>query len=232
MKRYLSLIIIFISAALALSAEEADYKLEVQNFTELKVTDAINVVYHCSQDSAGWAYFRCDPSISSKLLFSNNKSCLHIQVASDGEIIVNLPTIHVYSNVLAKVENAADSTVTVLGNVMVPKFSAKLMGNGAIIVKYVETGQLSASITTGNGHIVLNSGTATTESLSSVSTGTIEAGGIKAKKVKVKLFGTGDIDCTAEETLTIYGAGSGSVYYKGEPQISNRSLGIKALKVN
>ena len=105
MTKYLFPLFIFLaSASNALHAETADYKLEVQDFSELKVTDNINVVYHCSSDSAGWVYFTCDPEVSSKLLFSNDKACLHIQVAADEVSLDKLPVVHVYSSALERLK--------------------------------------------------------------------------------------------------------------------------------
>lgn len=214
-------------------AEAADYKLDVQDFTELKVTDNINVEYHCSSDSAGWAYFTCEPEVSSKLIFSNNKSCLHIQVTTDELAPTDvLPTLHVYSSMLAKVENDSDSTITIVNNVPVPSFKCRVVGNGTVIVNNVDANSVEAAITTGKGHIVIVNGKSQKAKLSNIGTGPLEAGALKARSVKVTLFGTGDIDCTATESLSIYGAGSGKVYYNGNPEkISNRSLGVKAFPV-
>lgn len=222
-----------LASVFVVSAEEpADYKLEVLDFTELKVTDDINVDYHCSADSAGWAYFTCDPSVSSMLLFTNNKSCLHIQVATDGIAPVGLPTIHVYSSSLSKVENASDSTMTITSDVPVKNFNGKVIGNGTLIVNNVEAVVFEASIATGKGHIVLNGCKAQRAKLSNVGTGPIEAGGLVADDVKAILFGTGDVDCTVTGSLSVFGAGSGKVYYGGNPtKVSNRSLGVKAFPV-
>lgn len=232
--RHIFSLLSFLAAAIAMMAgEPADYKLEVLDFTELKVTDNINVDYHCSSDSAGWAYFTCDPDVASMLMFTNNKSCLHIQVANDGNVIEGLPTLHVYSSSLAKVENSSDSTLRVLSNVPVEKFVGRVVGNGTLVITNVDAGQIDASIDTGKGHIVIYDGKARKAKLSNTGTGTIEAGGLKANRVKVMLFGTGDVDCTALESLSTFGAGSGKVYYSGNPaKITNRSLGVKAFPVS
>lgn len=233
MKEYICGMVCLLVSAVAVSAgQPADYKLEVLDFTELKVTDDINVVYHCSADSAGWAYFTCDPSLSSMLLFTNNKSCLHIQVAADGMTLKELPTIHVYSSSLSKVENASDSTMTIMSDVSVKNFRGKVIGNGTLIVNNVEATVFEASIATGKGHIVLNGCKAQRAKLSNVGTGPIEAGGLVAGDVKAILLGTGDVDCTATGSLSVFGAGSGKVYYGGNPaKVSNRSLGVKAYPV-
>lgn len=212
--------------------EAADYKLEVLDFTELKVTDAVNVTYHCSADSAGWAYFSCEPDVAQRLLFTNNKSQLHIQVDNSDGFNHPLPMVHVYSSSLAKVDNSADSTVIVASNTAVQSFKARIVGNGSLIARNIQAGQIDAGINTGKGHLVI-SGTATKVKLSNVGTGTIEAGSLKGRVVKVMMLGTGDIDCYATESLSIYGTGSGKIYYSGHPEkIINRSLGVKAFAMD
>lgn len=214
------------------ASEPADYKLEVLDFTELQITNNINVDYICSADSAGFAYFTCKPEMASKLIFTNNKGCLKIQLDTDGTDSIGVPTIRVYSSSLNKAENASDSTVRILSNAPVQNFRARVVGNGLMIVKHIETNTLEANVATGRGRVVIQGGQARQAKLSSVGTGPVEAGMLHARKVKAILFGTGDIDCTATETLTVYGAGSGKVFYAGNPEkIVNRGLGIKLFPV-
>lgn len=232
MKKYIALVFGALFTVSANAQTPEDYKLEVKDFDQLKVTDGINVDYYCSDDSAGMAYFTCVPAMAPKLMFSNNKNCLHIQVASGDEILTDLPTIRVYSTSLQKVENASDSTVRVVKAAPVPVFKSKVIGNGTLIITDIEANTVEASIQTGKGHIVISKGKAQKVKLSNVGTGPIEAGGLQGKEVKATLFGTGDVDCTATQKLLIYGAGSGKVYYNGNPeQVSNRSLGVKAFPV-
>lgn len=218
--------------ALTSAALGADYKMEVMDFTELKVTDNINVDYRCSADSAGWVFFSCEPEMASKLIFTNNNSCLHVQVAMDEDPHIGLPTITVCSAALGKVQNESDSTVRVLSNVPVKQFNAKVVGNGTLIVTNIEAANVVAGISTGKGHVVINNGKAVNAKLTNIGTGPIEAGGLTAAKVKAYVIGTGDVDCTATESLTVYGAGSGKVYYSGNPaKVTNRSMGVKAFSV-
>lgn len=233
MKKYALLLTLFLSLWCAMPSLGADYKLEVLDFSELKVTDGINVDYICSADSAGWVYFSCEPEMSSKLIFSNNKSCLHVQVAADDQVLTGLPTIRVYSSFLTKVENQNDSTIRVVSNSILPSFKCRVIGNGTIIVNNIQANSVEAAITTGKGHIVFARGVAKTAKFRNVSTGPIEGGGLDAQEVKAFVLGTGDIDCTARKALTVYGAGSGKVYYSGHPEkVVNRSIGVKAFPVD
>lgn len=229
----LSALIIFVLATIVASAADiADYRLEVEDFDQLKVSDGVNVIYTCSEDSAGWAYFSCSPEMAERLMFTNNKSQLHIQVDLQDEVITNLPTLHVYSRGLNKVENSSDSTVIIENNCVVQNLKIRQIGNGMIIFNDIQAGSVEATISTGKGHLVLN-GNAGRVKLSNVGTGPIEAGNLVARNVKVIMLGTGGIDCNATESISVYGAGSGKVYYAGHPEkVTNRSLGVKSIAVD
>ena len=69
--------------------------------------------------------------------------------------------------------------------------------------------------------------------LNNIGTGPIEAGALKGKEVKCWVLGTGNIDCNASESLSIVGAGSGTVYYTGDPKtVTNRTIGVKAVAMD
>lgn len=232
MKKTIVLSLALLAAVSAASAKKSLYKLDVGDFSELKVTDGINVEYNCSTDSAGWAYFECDPATAQMLMFTNKKNSLQIQVASDGAKVENLPTIKVYSMTLQKVENSGDSMVRVERTLPVRDFKASIVGNGTLVVADIKTHKAEFAIRTGNGHLVAN-GSTREANLRNVGTGKLEASGLQAEVVKCNILGTGPIDCNASVSLTITGAGSGKVYYGGTPsKISNRSIGVKAYSMD
>lgn len=232
MKRILIALYILGLSVLTCLGQKNDYKLQIEDFSALRVTNSLNVDYFASADSAGWAYFTCSAEMASMLIFTNNKNQLTIELASDGVAYDDLPTIRVYSRSLTKVENAADSTVRVVRNTPVPNFKGKVIGNGRLEISNLEANTVDVSIATGRGHIVVYDGVTQQAKISSVGTGPIECGGLLARKIKTVVFGTGDIDCSPIEQLSVYGAGSGKVYYSGNPEkIVNRSLGVKVIKV-
>ena len=186
-------------------------------------------MYHESADSAGVAVYTATPEIADKILFESSPKRLKIAVANDETAIIkDLPTVHVYSTTLGKVENSGDSTVAVhLGGVALPTFKARLVGNGTLIVDGIYVNSIEGRISTGNGRLSLAGRTATAK-LSNMGTGSIEAGSLEAKDVKCWMIGTGPVDCNATENLNVIGAGSGTVYYTGNPsKVTNRSIGVK-----
>ncbi|MDE5596159.1 MAG: DUF2807 domain-containing protein [Muribaculaceae bacterium] len=214
------------------TAQKSMYKLDVGDFSEFKVNDGINVEYNCSTDSAGWAYFECDAATAQKLMFTNKKNSLVIQIDAEGTTISDLPTLRIYSMTLQKVENSGDSVVRIGRMVPVREFKASVVGNGTLIIDNVQTHKADLSIRTGNGHLVAN-GSTREANLRNVGTGRLEASGLKSERTKCNVFGTGPIDCNASASLTVTGAGSGKVYYGGTPQtITNRAIGVKAISMD
>ncbi len=229
--KYITLMICLLMGFGAHCAEMSRYELDVNDFSELKVVEGINVDYVCNPDSAGKAVFYTTPDLASVLMFTNNKNKLEMQIATDGIDYENIPTVTVYSNFLTKVENSGDSTVRVLDVAPGPRFKANLIGNGRIVVRKVNATQVDASINSGNGTIVIK-GKCTVAKLSNVGVGAIEADELEAVDVKCILVGTGSVGCSVRQNLTVIGTGSGKVYHKGTPEkVTNRSLGIKIVPI-
>lgn len=194
---------------LAAAAQTKNYALKLDDFAELSVTDGINVVYHVMPDSAGYVTFTCDQPMADKLMFTSGKKRLKIQVAfDDSGPIPGLPTVHAYSSAIDKIENAGDSTLVVRLNGPQTKLKLRVVGNGTMIVHDIYANSVDAGISTGHGHLVLN-GRAARLKLVNIGTGPIEAGGVDAKEVRCWAVGTGPIDCSPSESLTVLGAGSG-----------------------
>lgn len=232
MKRTIIILAAAMACSLAATAQTKDYSLKLDDFTELSVTDGINVVYHTNPDSAGYVTFTCDQPMADKLMFTSGKKRLKIQVAFDDSApLPGLPTVHAYSSTIEKIENCGDSTLTATLDGPLAKLKLRIVGNGTMIVNGIYANSVDAGISTGHGHLVLNGRTARLK-LVNIGTGPIEAGGTEAKDVKCWAVGTGPIDCSPSESLTIVGAGSGKVYYRGKPaKITNRAIGVKAVAV-
>lgn len=224
----LSMALLMVSSA-AISETATHYELDVKEFSELKVVDGINVNYVCNADSAGKAVFTTTANLASVLMFSNNGGKLEMQIATDGINYRNLPTVTVYSNFLTRVENCGDSTVKVMNVEPCPRFKARLIGNGRLVVRNLNRVlNLEADIRTGNGTLVID-GSCDAAKYNTTGSGVIQADEMKANNVKCTLAGTGSIGCWVSDKLTIIGAGSGKVYYRGTPkEIKNHSIGVKA----
>ena len=207
------------------------YRLNVMDFSELKVINSINVTYESRTDSAGWAVFCCAPHQASMLMFSYDKNRLSVLLADDVDGTCDIPSIKVYSSALTKVENYGDSTVKVLNPHPASNLKLQVIGNGTIEAEGIHVTNLTAAITTGSGNLVLQ-GLAQKANYRNVGTGAIDAERLEAAQVRCSIFGTGPVNCYPTDILRVYGAGSGKVCYRGEPhKINNRSLGVKVVDI-
>lgn len=225
-KMFLS-IIATVVAMVANAQDVTRYELDLGDFSELKVIEGINVDYKCNPDSAGKAVFYTTADKAAALMFTPKKTRLQIELAADCEGYTGLPTITVYSRFLTKVENCGDSLVRVLSVADCPEFKARIMGNGRLVVRKITAVTVNGSIDTGNGTLVINGSCDNARLSYTGGSGAIQADDLVAKDVKCTLWGTGSIGCHVTEKLTIVGASSGHIYYKGNPtKIKNNSVGI------
>lgn len=226
MKRLLPLLALLALTVTALRAET--FSLNVGEFSRLKVADGINVDYHrCESDSAGLVIFECDSKeLASVIGLTNQKEKLTVSFTTTNEEHTDIPTVHVYSSYLTAVENAGDSLVRVMSVKSCPEFKVRQIGNGRVVVRDITATKVSASISTGRGSVVLY-GKCDVASLSLTGTGLIQADGLSANTVRIKVLGTGSVGCYAQKELRITGMGSTSIYYKGSPSISNKAVGVK-----
>lgn len=204
------------------------YELNVKEFNELKVIEGINVNYVCNPDSAGKAVFTTTADLASILMFSNNNGKLEMQIATDGINYRNIPTVTVYSKFLTRIENSGDSTVKAISIAPCPRFKARLIGNGRLVVRDINATTIEADIRTGNGTLIIG-GKCESAKFNTTGSGVIQADEVEAGDVKCTLAGTGSIGCWPSGKLTIIGAASGKVHYRGTPsEIKNLSIGVKA----
>lgn len=215
----LSLFCAFFSV-LSASAEEkiSTYSLNVGRFDKINVVDDANVVFRCSADSTGYVMFRSTAKMADAYIFSNTDGTLKIQVDTRDIDNPDLPVIYVYSDFLISAVSSSGYTLKVEGNMPVPKFSAKLIGNGELIATGINASQVDVSLMTGNGTIVID-GITTKANFRVVGTGLINADALKAESVNCNFMGAGSLGCWAEKTLDTRGIGTTRIYYKGDPKI-------------
>lgn len=237
LRRLHIIVLTFIAAATALTVSAAkpsgqlkEYSFDVGQFTELKVMDNVNVVYHCNPDSTAKVYYLSLPDFENAFIFTNSGGCLKIQVTTEDIGKPDMPVIHVYSDFLNKVENASEFSVVVENPAPCPDFQARVVGNGSISVEGIKATNVSAKVTAGMGSITL-SGTCTDANFRMTGTGTIQADRLRCQQATCKILGSGSIGVNASKSLQVRGLGSTKVYYLGNPKIKH-SGGGKLIKMN
>ncbi len=137
-----------------------------------------------------------------------------------------LPTVTLHSKYLIKAVNNSDSTLRVLSVTNGPKFEAVVEGNGTLVLRDIQANEVKLNLRLGHGQIVAT-GVCDKLNVKFVGTGVIQADDLRAQNVSINCSGTGSVGVWGVEKLSIFGMGSTSVYYKGHPEIKNRSVGPK-----
>lgn len=232
MKKCMTALLWCVMLTAALLAQAQSHKVvKVGDFTSLKVSNNINVIYCADDEKAGTAEFDAHQSIANVFIFNNdNKGKLNIQLA-DYNLTKGVPTVTVYSSMLQEVINQSDSTIIINSIPDTPLFKAKTCNNGTIIIHGLNTITTELKEATGKGHIQADG---VTENLvcKLVGTGVIRALDLAAKEISCTMSGSGHIYChSTGGELKLKGFGSGKVHYTGTPsKIKVKKLGtLKAL---
>lgn len=217
MKKYLLIIALIAAVFFPAFARVRTFRQEVGRFDHLYIYDNVNVVYHAGKDTTGIVEYKVNSTDTDAFIISNNNGHLKIQVATEN-VTDTLPVIHLYSDRLFSVETSSEEVVKIQSNSAVPKFSARLIGNGELVVNNIKASEVETSLTTGNGTIVI-SGVCEKAVCKMLGTGTIQCDELKAQEVNCKIMGGGAIGCWPMTKLDIRGIGSTKIYYKGKPKI-------------
>lgn len=219
--------------AAATSQNLTTYTVNVGEFTDVRITDDLNVVYSNNPDSIGMAHFTCPKEMKGAILFSNNKKGkLTVQVATEWVENPKLPTLHIYSTNLRHLDNSGNLTCYIASPAPATELKLSTMANGRVVAHNVEADVVEASIVTGQGVIVVD-GHCREAKYKLTGTGEIQADGLTAKTVYCRIAGTGSIGCTPTESLTVKGVGTGKVYYRGTPSVTLKKLGpIKVIPLD
>lgn len=127
-----------------------------------------------------------------------------------------------------------DMTVSIAGSgdintesIRCNNLKTSIAGSGDMGIKNITAANVEASIA-GSGTIVL-SGTSQDASFSIAGSGDLFADGLEAKKVSSSISGSGEIKCFATDFLKVRTSGSGSVGYKGNPELDIPKKGLYKL---
>ena len=105
------------------------------------------------------------------------------------------------------------------------RMSLAVSGSGKIRLDDLRTDRVKASIS-GSGNLLIGSGGMAEDFDARISgSGSVKAEDFEAKNVEVHVSGSGNCSIHAVETLKARVAGSGSVYYSGNPQVDSSVSG-------
>ena len=92
------------------------------------------------------------------------------------------------------------------------------------MVRNVRATEVKASILTGKGTLVIYGECAKAQLKSVGGSSFLQADDLEAQQVKCSVTGNGTINCYAVDKLNVSGLGSGTVLYRGNPEIKKSAL--------
>jgi hypothetical protein len=99
-----------------------------------------------------------------------------------------------------------------------------ISGSGGITLEELKSGRVKAAVS-GSGNIVINGSGIADEFEASISgSGHVNAKGFEARDASVKIAGSGNCSVTSNGDLNAKIAGSGSIYYDGNPKNVDSSV--------
>lgn len=206
-------------------------KPRVEVYTSDNLIDLLEIVVENNTLKIGWkkgyniSYDKLNITVTAKelnsitiagsgdLLLKNglNTESLNLSIAGSGDIEgSNLQCSYLKSSV-------AGSGTVKLGEVKCKTLSLSIAGSGDMVMNGISTTDVKAHVS-GSGTLRL-SGTAEKAKFSVAGSGDIFADELKSKRVEGSISGSGDIKCHATEYLKARTSGSGSIGYKGNPEL-------------
>lgn len=146
---------------------------------------------------------------------------LKISVAGSGDIDGNNITC---SSLDISVAGSGDINGS---NITCDDLKVSVAGSGDMKLNNVTANTTSASVA-GSGTVVLK-GSTEEATYSVAGSGDLYASDLQAKKVSASVTGSGDIKCHATDFLKVRTSGSGSVGYKGNPELDYPKKGLYKL---
>ena len=222
-------------------------KMKIDKFEKISVAGSMDVSYKQKAGSPDLEIYTSD-NIIDLLDIQVKGSTLHIGFKKNTKVSYDKLEVRVTSPDLSGVSLAGsgdfifanglktenDLSISVAGSgdinaqaITCNSLKTSVAGSGDIHIKNITATDVEASIA-GSGTIVL-SGTAQDASYSISGSGDLFAEGLEAQKVNTSIAGSGDIKCFATKFLKVRTSGSGSVGYKGEPQLDIPKKGLYKL---
>lgn len=218
------------------------------NFNAVKLMGSPDVVYTQTDGKTHIEIYGSDNIVDLLDVFVEKGTLIvkfknNTQIQNDGklEVRVSAPALNkmeVYGSgdiTLAKgITTNKDIAFSVNGsgdidgsNISCSQLTVAVNGSGDIKLNNLKTESTGVQVN-GSGDITL-SGTTQTANYSVSGSGDISAAKLKADKVSAKVAGSGDITCHAVTYLKARTSGSGSIAYKGKPEIDSSKKGLRKL---
>ncbi|KAA6324576.1 hypothetical protein EZS27_026108 [termite gut metagenome] len=222
--------------------------VETDHFNAISLSGSLNVVYTQTDDEVHVEVYGSDNIVDLLDVYTKNGSLIvgfkkNVQVYNGKEV-----EVRVFAPSLDKMKITGSGDIIIASGLKTDgDLFLSVTGSGDVTGSDIRCAQLSLSVT-GSGDIELNdveventqahvtgsgdinlSGTTQRADYSVSGSGDIDAVRLEADQVSANTTGSGDISCYAVSFLTARRVGSGSIFYKGDPEIDTSQKGIHKL---
>ena len=211
--------------------EQRQGKPHVEVYTSDNVLEALDVIVESNVLKIGFKKgYKISYNDLKIRVQSPNIEGVYISGSGDVDLKPGIQTNHIVLSIAGSGDidfndlTATDLEVTIAGSgdvegkhVTCNALKSSIAGSGDIDLENLVAGTVKAS-SAGRGEVELK-GTSETATYSIAGSGDIKARGLVVKRVEATTTGSGDIECHATDFLKVRTTGSGSVGYKGNPQL-------------
>lgn len=206
------------------------HEIPVDMYNKIELEGSANIVYEAKPDADAYLQIETDDNIVPLVIIRVKDNTL--QITTKGNISPTRLVVHTNSPSLAGVESKGSSDIYLKGAIAGQELDIEQKGSGNVSADNLVYEKVEVDIK-GSGNMTLK-GMTKSASIEISGSGDINATGMVANNTKCDIKGSGSMTINALETLSVDIAGSGSVSYKGNPQITKMEIkgsgSLQALK--
>ncbi len=200
--------------------------IKVDNFTKLSVAGSPDVTYTQKSGKPTVEVYTSD-NIVDLLDIRVKDNTLYIGFKKNVSVSYNKLEVRVSAEKLNGIAVAGSGDVELKNGLKTDDLKISVAGSGDMKLNNVTANFTRASVA-GSGTAILSGSTQEAE-YSVAGSGDLLASDFVAKKASASVAGSGDIKCHATDFLKVRTSGSGSVGYKGNPELDYPKKGLYKL---
>jgi len=204
------------------------HEIPVNIYNEIKVEGAIDVIYEAKPDEAAFLKVEADDNIIPLIDIKVKGRTLNIKARES----INPSRFTVYTNSpsLKQVESKGASNISLKGSVAGDELKIEMKGTGNFEAENIVFEKAEFKLQ-GAGNMEMGGQIHKTK-LEISGTGDIKASELAVDEVECKIKGSGNMEVNAIEKMSLEIGGSGTISYKGNPQITKQKIkGAGSVKV-
>lgn len=204
------------------------HEVPIDIYSEIKVEGDIDIIYSAKPDEAAYLMIEADDNIIPLIEVKVKGRILNLKTKKS----IN-PTrfvVHTNSPNLKYVESKGTSDLKLQGAIAGEELKVDMRGTGSFVADNLVYDKAEFHLR-GTGDMQM-AGQIHKAEIEIAGTGNVKASKLAVNELKVELKGVGDMEVYALDKMSIELKGSGTITYKGNPQITKQNIkGSGSVKV-